>query len=197
MEEGEVEGCQVLHQTLQCCPPRGRGPCKSSKTEDKSSVQCVSLTTASPAQCLVSQRGGSPGTPRPQAGSSAGCTSAGAVKTPSDTVTEVPRTRHTTSSGSGRTVLQGCTDSRSREGARVHLGAHPFLPWKPSSQGNSRPREQSLPGQGQRFRSLAGLVGWLTATERAQLPAEQAEDKQQDSSPSSPAMLGTPAPAPP
>lgn len=90
---GQWEGVRDCSGFFHAASQRVRGPCKSSRTQDKSSGECTSLAGALPAQCLVSQRGGSPGTPQPRAGSSAGCTSAAATKTSSDMVKRVPGTR--------------------------------------------------------------------------------------------------------
>lgn len=173
-----VEGRCML-QTLQHCPPEEGGAlCKSSQTQDKSSVQDVSLTAASPAQCSVSQRGGSPGTPQPPAGSSAGCTSAAAAKTPSDTVTGDARARHPRS-GDGKTCRGAAPICTARKGTGSTSGNLP--PWG------------TWGWEGRCIRSPAGLVGHPTA--RPQCPGKQAEDRQRESSPSPSARLRAPCAA--
>lgn len=138
-------------------------------------MQDVSLTAASPAQCSVSRRGGSPGTPPPPAGSSAGCTSAAAAKTRLDTVTGVPRAGHPRS-GDGRNCCRAAPICAARKG--------------PGSTSGNLPPQGTRGWEGRCFRSPAGLVGQPTA--RPQRPAEQADDRQRESSPSPSARLRDP-----
>ena len=69
-------------------------------------------------------------------------------------------------------------------------------PLETSLLGEFKARRAVAPRTGSAFQ-VSGWAGGTAHSHRLQLPAEQAEDKQRDSSPSSPAMLRDPAQAPP